>query len=145
MKPNKPLKTIEYMELIRQHLVSNFKPGSNYGIAKALGIAEASVSRYMNGRGAMDDKTAVKVARYLNLPEIEVIVAANEERARDDKDKEFWRNVFRQIAGNNAAAILISLSFLPSIFYTSQQCILCKIRSVIEFQPRVAILRKTHP
>ena len=89
MKPNKPLKTIEYMELIRQHLVSNFKPGSNYGIAKALGIAEASVSRYMNGRGAMDDKTAVKVARYLNLPEIEVIVAANEEELETIKIKSF--------------------------------------------------------
>ena len=63
---------------------------TNYAIAKQLGISRQSMSRYMNGKGAMDDKAAVKVARYLNIPEIILIAAVNAEKASYEDDKQFW-------------------------------------------------------
>ena len=88
-------KTIDYMEMVREHLSKQLgERATDYRITKVLQINHASMSRYMNGKGAMDDKTAVKVAELLNLNPLTVITAVNAERSRNEKDREFWEGRF---------------------------------------------------
>jgi hypothetical protein len=89
--------TQQYIEMVREKLMADLGEGAtDYRICKTLSINTASMSRYKVHRGSMDAKTAVKVARFLNLPEMEVIAATEAERARNEENKKFWASVFAE-------------------------------------------------
>jgi len=83
---------------------------SDYRMAQILKITRTATSKYQSGQRIMDDTTAAKIARILEIPEIEVIAAANAEREKGEK-QEFWKNFYERLGGV-AASIIFAVTFL---------------------------------
>lgn len=81
---------------------------SDYAAAKALDLRPNRLSNYRTGVSHADDKTAVILADALGLDRLRTIARINADRARDSKERAFWR----QIAA--AAAIAFVALFVPT-------------------------------
>lgn len=92
--------TIEYMEKAKENL--NIK--SDYAMAKWLGITVQAMSKYKNGERTIDDYAAAKIANALGIPAIEVIAVANAEREKDEKRRDFWKDM---LSRSMAAGVMI--------------------------------------
>lgn len=69
---------------------------SDYALAKALGVTQQAVSSYRAGRSRIDDEVALTVAEILNIHPLQVIAAANAERAKTDEQKERWLDLMEK-------------------------------------------------
>ena len=105
---------------------------SDYGIAKFLGISNASTSRYMSGDRIIDDYAASKIAGVLGIDPMMVIAAANAEREKTADRKEYWKNFYERLGGVAAGfafvTFIVTASPAPASadgLLTSIQCILC--------------------
>jgi predicted transcriptional regulator len=76
---------------------------SDYALAKHLGVTHATVSRYRNGKGTLDNEVATKIAQILGVPEMRVIADQEEERARTPAKRAWWRGI------GTAAAVILSV------------------------------------
>jgi plasmid maintenance system antidote protein VapI len=103
------MSTISYLEKAKEAL--NIK--SDYALAKHLGISRFTMSGYITGRRTIDNYTAAKLAEALDIDPMEIIAAAEEEREKDEKKRDFWR----QIVQKNAAACLV----LVGLFLLNQE------------------------
>ncbi|MDN7873884.1 DUF3693 domain-containing protein [Burkholderia aenigmatica] len=104
--------TIEYLDAVKT--VLNLP--SDYAAAKHLHVTRAAVSRYRNGDGAFDDTTALRVAEILDVDPLEVIAAANAERARDDETRRLWERAWGKVTGVTvASALVVGLTVAPSV------------------------------
>lgn len=74
--------------------------GSDYALAKALGIRTTTISNYRSGRNHFDDATAIKIAAILKIDPLEVIAAANVERAKNDDARRVWVGLWDRLAAN---------------------------------------------
>jgi len=84
------MKTIEnYLNELRDKL------GSDYAIAKALGITKQSISVIRKG-GGVKDETAIKMARLLEVDELEVMLAAVASRS-EGEIKEKWISASKRL------------------------------------------------
>jgi len=83
-------KTTDYIEEAKIKLDIQ----SDYGLAKWLGITDSAISHYKTGKRTIDDYTAARIAEALEIDPMEVIAAANAEREKDEKRREFWRKIF---------------------------------------------------
>lgn len=107
-KYNKGLKmslTLQYLDQakVRLHLPSD------YALSKKLGVTTSAISNYRSGRSRIDDDVALKVAQILGLNPLEVIAAANVERAKTDEMRDMWRGLMEKFStGFNA---LMSVGF----------------------------------
>ncbi|MBY4945092.1 hypothetical protein K6V92_00440 [Cupriavidus respiraculi] len=88
--------TLQYVDAVKAKL----NLPSDYAIAKALGVTRAAVSSYRNQRTFFDDLTAVRVAEILGLNPMEVIAAANRERAKSEDARRVWSGLFDRFAAN---------------------------------------------
>jgi len=107
---NDMMTTNEFLDAVKQR--HGFK--SDYELSKALGVKQQTISSYRVGRTSMDPMMAAKVAELLAMNPLEVIAAAEAERARDEKTKGFWMRY--------AAALLmvVGVSAPPSPAEASQ-------------------------
>lgn len=63
---------------------------SDYALAKVLGVTQQAVSGYRAGNSAISDDVALTVAEILQLHPLQVIAAANAERAKTAEQKARW-------------------------------------------------------
>lgn len=96
------MKTIDYLDLTKKKL--NIK--SDYELSKLLSLTSAGLSQYRTGKRVMDDYTAAKIAEVLEIPAIQVIADANAEREKDEKKRNYWKELARQ---SHAVALVMSL------------------------------------
>ena len=99
---------------------------SDYAAAKALGIRPNRLSNYRTGVSHADDKTAVMLADALGLDRLQTIARINMDRARDSKERAFWRHIaaaaaiaavaFVSIAAAPHAQVSDALAFIPALF-----------------------------
>lgn len=82
---------------------------SDYAAAQALGIRPNRLSNYRNDVSHADDKTAVILADALGLDRLQTIARVNMDRARDSKERAFWRHIA------TAAAIALCAVVVPII------------------------------
>ncbi|WP_244126221.1 hypothetical protein [Burkholderia gladioli] len=94
--------SVEYLDAVKARL----DLPSDYATAKVLGLTRAAVSKQRSGQSAFDDLTAVRVAEILGIDPIEVIAAANAERARDDDARRTWERLWGKATGAVATAVL---------------------------------------
>lgn len=73
---------------------------SDYAVAKLLGVSKQAVSRYQLGKGSFDDLTALRAAELLGVNPLEVIAAANAERARTEDVRSTWMGLWDRLATN---------------------------------------------
>ncbi|AYX28118.1 helix-turn-helix domain-containing protein [Burkholderia pseudomallei] len=122
--------TVEYLDAIKVRL----DLPSDYAVAKALGLTRAAVSKQRLGHSVFDDTTALRVAEILGVDPMEVISAANAERARDEETRRLWERAWGKVTGATAAVAIaagIGLSAAPSTAKASpvrnDGLILCQI------------------
>ncbi|WP_076887767.1 DUF3693 domain-containing protein [Burkholderia pseudomallei] len=105
--------TVEYLDAIKVRL----DLPSDYAVAKALGLTRAAVSKQRLGHSVFDDTTALRVAEILGVNPMEVISAANAERARDEETRRLWERAWGKVTGATAVVAIaagIGLSAAPS-------------------------------
>jgi len=66
-------------------------PRTDYQVAKRLGIEPTTIYRCRHRGGTLDNMACWKLAKMLGLPITDVIAYMEEDRARDEKKKAFWR------------------------------------------------------
>jgi transcriptional regulator with XRE-family HTH domain len=91
---------------------------SDYALQQSLGISKSAISLLRNGKTFFDDATALRIANILDIDPLEVVAAANAERARNSDVRHMWENVWGKAAGAMAttafAACIVGLAAAPS-------------------------------
>lgn len=123
------MKTVEYMELLRDLT----ETGSDYAVAKLLGIRQSVVTHHAHGR-PFSEQTSILVAEKLGIDPAVVMADMNAERAKRSDVKEVWEKAADQLR-QVAAVLVIGLVGLgvvapsPADAATApNQYILCKKR-----------------
>ncbi|MBU0601489.1 MAG: hypothetical protein KKD25_03690, partial [Gammaproteobacteria bacterium] len=63
---------------------------SDYALAKLMKWSTSQMSHYRLKRRALDDFQAARLAELLGRAPMELIAAANAERAKDEEEKKYW-------------------------------------------------------
>lgn len=88
--------------------------GSDYAVAKAIGVSRQAVSRYLNEGTTLDDSVAVRVAEILDLDPSQVILDVQIERASDQRVKTALKKIAERLSTAAASvALALTLSALP--------------------------------
>lgn len=91
--------------------------GTDYKLAKSLGIPDQRISDYYKGRRVPDEFACLKIAEALEMPLAEVIALVKAEAEKDETRREAWRNYLKKLGG--IAATVAALIFAPVIFNMS--------------------------
>lgn len=83
---------------------------SDYALAKYLKTTKQTISRYRVEKNRIDDYMALKVAEALDINPLEVIAAANQERAKSAEEKAAWERILKSVA---ACIVGVFLLFSP--------------------------------
>jgi transcriptional regulator with XRE-family HTH domain len=73
---------------------------SDYALAKALGVSQPTVASYRSGNSRISDDVALTVAEILQLHPLQVIAAANAERAKTPQQKARWEGLMEKFSGS---------------------------------------------
>jgi plasmid maintenance system antidote protein VapI len=90
------MKTVDFLDAVKQRLGIQ----SDYALAKALKIAQPTVSGYRAGRTCVDNDVALAIAEILDLNPMVVIAAANAERAKTPEQKARWSGIMEKFSAS---------------------------------------------
>lgn len=96
MRPN------DYLDRVRKLTAT----GSDYAVAKLLGISEDAVNHYRKGTRHMDNYAALRIAEALALPLEELIASIELEREKAPEKRDRWRAHLKAL-GQRAAIVLL--------------------------------------
>jgi len=99
--------TIEYLDAAKKALSVE----SDYEMARKLGIQKQAMSNYRTRIRTIDDYTAAKIAEALGLDPMEVIAAANAEREKDGKRREYWRQIGAKVVAAGLMLVFLGFNF----------------------------------
>lgn len=88
------MKTIDYLSAAKKRLGIT----SDYAFAQHLGVTRGAVSLLVNGKVIMSDETAIKIAHILDIDPLELMAAANRERAKTPEAEAVWAGLMARIA-----------------------------------------------
>lgn len=90
------MNTLEYLAACKTRLGIE----SDYALAKRLGVTQSAVSSYRTGRSRIDDEVALTVAEILGVNPMQVIAAANAERAKTPEQRARWMGLMEKFSGS---------------------------------------------
>jgi plasmid maintenance system antidote protein VapI len=90
------MNTLEFLAACKERLGIE----SDYALAKALNVAQSSISNYRTGRSRIDDDVALSIAEILGINPLVVIAAANAERAKTDEQKARWTGLMEKFSAS---------------------------------------------
>lgn len=85
--------TIELLELLRKYQEYKGFSGTDYRLAKVLGLTPQGIAHMLQHGGIMSDNTAMHVAAELNLPPSYVLLCAWHERNKNEATKEAIKEI----------------------------------------------------
>lgn len=85
--------------------------GSDYAIAKLLGVTRGAVHNYRKKKNFFNDDVCIKVGELLEIAPAEIILAVQAERTKSSEAKQSIEQYLAKI-GSVAAAVLIGLSVI---------------------------------
>jgi transcriptional regulator with XRE-family HTH domain len=90
------LNTIAYLQAVKE------KRGitSDYALAKALGISHSAICGYRAGTSRINDDVALSIAEILQIHPLQVIAAANAERAKTPEQAARWSGVMEKFSAS---------------------------------------------
>ena len=88
------MNTIELLEAVKLRRGIT----SDYALAKILGVSQPAVSSYRAGNSKISDDVALTVAEILEIHPLQVIAAANAERAKTPEQKARWASVMEKFS-----------------------------------------------
>lgn len=80
------MNTIDYLRAVKAQCGIS----SDYALASRLGVTRSAVSKMQQGETSFSDDVALTVAEILQIHPMEVIAAANAERAKTPEQKARW-------------------------------------------------------
>lgn len=105
------MKTSEILlKMMQQRCLDIYGVDTKYRVAKALDTSCSTVSRWLHGV-VPDDASGYKIARFLGLNPIVVIVLLQAERCQDSPQHDIWEEVSEIVTGvpfNTAERYLLS-------------------------------------
>jgi transcriptional regulator with XRE-family HTH domain len=90
------LNTIEYLQAVKTRLGIT----SDYALAVKLGITRSAVSKLQQGGVSFGDDVALSVAEILGIHPLQVIAAANAERAKTPEQRARWSGVMEKFSAS---------------------------------------------
>lgn len=99
------MKSADYLDAVKQRHGLE----SDYRLSKVLGVGTSTISNYRSGRSIMDATMCVRIAELLAVPAIEVIAAAEIERATRPEVKRVWLRYAAAVA-----LVVVGLSGAPT-------------------------------
>ena len=90
------MNTLEYLDAVKKKLGIT----SDYALAKALRVAQPTVIGSRSGRSTLNDDTALSIAEILKVHPLEVIAAANAERAKTPEQRARWSGVMEKFSAS---------------------------------------------
>jgi transcriptional regulator with XRE-family HTH domain len=90
---------------------------SDYALAKSLGVTRAAASKWKLGHAVPDELACARIADALGIEPIEVIAAAQFERAKDEHSRAVWESIWGKAAGAIVKASIVGavcLSVVPT-------------------------------
>lgn len=90
------MNTLEYLDACKKRLGIE----SDYALAKALRVTQAAVSSYRTGNSKISDDVALTVADILSVHPLQVIAAANAERAKTPEQRARWSGVMEKFSAS---------------------------------------------
>jgi len=94
------LESLRYLDAVRKLT----RTGTDYAVAKLLGVSEESIARYRKGQRVMDDYAALKIAQLLGVDPHVVIAAANFDREQDATRKGEWGKHLKKLEPSHEAS-----------------------------------------
>lgn len=91
--------------------------GSDYAIAKLLGISRQRISNYRTGRNTFDDEMCTRIGLSLGKNPFEIIAAINAEKAKTSEKKKFWKDAAEKISAT-AAMLVLGTGLAASMVYS---------------------------
>ena len=85
--------TVELLELLRKYQVYKGFSGTDYRIAKVLGVTPQTVGKYFQHGVIISDETAMNLAAELNLPPSYVLLCAWHERNKNQETKDVIKDI----------------------------------------------------
>lgn len=86
--------------------------GSNYRLARELGISDKTVQRWNVGANTPDDVTAARLAELAGLDPDSVVASMHAQRAANDQERSLWERIARRLEGVGVAAALAAARLL---------------------------------
>lgn len=127
-----------YLNQVAKHT----NTGTDYAIAKLFGVSPSRITHYRKGRATFDDYMCIRIGEVLDVDALEIIAAMNAIRAKDEKQKKFWKQAYERITGT-AASVILALALVaglgsPSTSYAHfkfnaeyRLCALRRLRAVL--------------
>lgn len=103
------MKTRQYLDELKRELGLP----SDYALAKRLGIHQATMSNYRNGKRAFDATMCMRVAELLDIDPLRVIVDCEAERAARPDVRKMWEGLARRLAACIVGALGAGLLASP--------------------------------
>lgn len=99
--------------------------GTDYAVAKRLGVERQHVSKWRTGKDQMSDGMAIRAAELLGVEPLRLIGEIRMERARDEREKKFWQKTVKgaggKVAGVVVAAVMMTaFGSWPAPAYSAQ-------------------------
>lgn len=86
---------------------------SDRELSRNLGWNRSTISAYREGRSHLNNEHALQLAEILGRNPLELIGAAEAERAKTEEKKVYWASLVKKFAGVTAALILMMTLTLP--------------------------------
>lgn len=100
------MRTLDFIDAVKRHR----QISSDYACAQALGLTRAQLSNYRQGKGALGDETAVKVADMLGMDAGYVMACMHAERASNPEIRVRWEGVAARLQRAGLAAVVAVLA-----------------------------------
>lgn len=97
------MESLKYLDRCRKLT----KTGSDYALAKLLGVSENAINHYRAGERIMDDYACLRVSQILGVPLEEVVAAANYDREPDEKKKLEWARHLKKLVPSFALSVCL--------------------------------------
>lgn len=92
--------SLEVIEAVRVRT----KTKTNYAVSKALGITQSTLNKVLAGERNLGNKAALKASELLERDLKVMLIMLENDRARSDDERDYWRRRMEQIAPTVEAA-----------------------------------------
>lgn len=103
--------SLKIVERVREHVPR----GTDYAVAKALGMTQSNLARITEGKGHLGDKAQRLASTLLGLSFQDVNALVNEDKAKTESERSYWRALCAEgvraainAAGKVAATVVIA-------------------------------------
>lgn len=97
------MKSLDIIEAVRK----TTDTGSDYAVAKKLGVNRQSMTKYLHAGMHLSDLTTIRAAKSINTDPEKAVIEIQIERAKDEDLKQVLRNILAKLSATAASVALV--------------------------------------